>query len=60
MCWSNSRQTASNNFSNFLDLKEALEELLQRWFDLVGPRAIRKRRLRYYIDQSKSPIYAAA
>jgi predicted nucleotidyltransferase len=60
MCWSNSRQTASNNFSNFLDLKEALEELLQRWFDLVEPRAIRKRRLRYYIDQSKSPIYAAA
>jgi hypothetical protein len=37
-----------------------LEELLQRWFDLVEPRAIRKRRLRYYIDQSKSPIYAAA
>jgi len=52
--------TASDSFSNFLDLKEALEALLQRPVDLLEPRAIRNRRLRYYIDQSKSPIYAAA
>ncbi len=46
--------------SNLLDLKEALEALFQRPVDLVEPRGIRNRRLRYYIDQSKSPIYAAA
>jgi hypothetical protein len=39
---------------------EALEELFHLPVDLVEPRAIRNRRLRYYIDQSKSPIYAAA
>jgi predicted nucleotidyltransferase len=50
----------ADSFSNFLNLKEALEALLQRPVDLVEPRAIRNRRLRYYIDQSKSPIYAAA
>jgi predicted nucleotidyltransferase len=42
--------TASNSFSNFLDLKEALKALLKRPVDLVEPRAIRNRRLRYYID----------
>jgi predicted nucleotidyltransferase len=41
----------ANSFSNFLKLKEALEALLQRPIDLVEPRAIRNRRLRYYIDQ---------
>jgi predicted nucleotidyltransferase len=51
---------ATDSFSNFLDLKEALEALFQRPVDLVELRAIRNRRLRYYIDQSKSPIYAAA
>jgi predicted nucleotidyltransferase len=50
----------TDSFSNFLDLKEALEALFQRPVDLVEMRAIRNRRLRYYIDQSKSPIYAAA
>jgi uncharacterized protein len=52
--------SASDSFWNFLDLKEALEALLQRPVDLAEPRAIRNRRLRYYIDQSKSAIYAAA
>jgi uncharacterized protein len=50
----------ADSFSNFLDLKEALEALFQRPVDLVEMRAIRNRRLRYYIDQSKTPIYAAA
>jgi predicted nucleotidyltransferase len=43
-----------------LHLKESLEALFQRSVDLVELRAIRNRRLRYYIEQSKSPIYAAA
>jgi uncharacterized protein len=51
---------AADSFSNFLDLKESLEALFQRSVDLVELRAIRNRRLRYYIEQSKSPIYAAA
>ena len=51
---------ASDSFSNFLDLKESLEALFKRSVDLVELRAIRNRRLRYYIEQSKSPIYAAA
>jgi predicted nucleotidyltransferase len=37
-----------------------LEALFQRSVDLVELRAIRNRRLRYYIEQSKSSIYAAA
>ena len=52
-------QTA-DSFSNFLDLKESLEALFQRAVDLVELRAIRNRRLRFYIEQSKSSIYAAA
>jgi predicted nucleotidyltransferase len=40
--------------------KESLEALFQRSVDLVELRAIRNRRLRYYIEQSKSSIYAAA
>ena len=50
----------ANSFSNFLDLKEALESLFGRRVDLVEIRAIRNRRLRHYIEQSKSPVYAAA
>lgn len=50
---------AANSFSNFLDLKESLEALFGRSVDLVELRAIRNRRLRHYIEQSKSPIYAA-
>lgn len=48
------------SFENFLDLKEALEELFQRPVDLIEPQTIRSRRLRYYIDQSRAPIYDAA
>jgi predicted nucleotidyltransferase len=51
---------AADSFSNFLDLKESLEALFQRSVDLVELQAIRNRRLRYYIEQSKSSIYAAA
>jgi uncharacterized protein len=50
----------ANSFANFLDLKHALEEVFGRPVDLVELRAIRNRRLRYYIEQSKSPVYAAA
>ena len=50
----------ASSFANFLDLKEALERLLGRPVDLVEPHTIRNRRLRYYIEQSKSPVYAAA
>jgi len=48
------------SFTNFLNLKESLEALFQRSVDLVELRAIRNRRLRRYIEQSKSPIYDAA
>jgi len=51
---------AANSFSNFLDLKEALESLFGRRVDLVALRAIRNSRLRHHIEQSKSPVYAAA
>jgi uncharacterized protein len=51
---------AASSFANFLQLKEALEDLFARRVDLVELRAIRNRRLRHYIEQSKSPIYAAA
>jgi uncharacterized protein len=50
----------ANSFSNFLDLKEVLESLFGRRVDLVELRAIRNRRLRHHIEQSKSPVYAAA
>jgi len=52
--------TSADSFANFLNLKDALEALFQRPVDLVEPGAIRNRRLRHYIDQSKAPIYAAA
>ena len=50
----------ANSFVNFLDFKEALERLLGRPVDLVELHAVRNRRLRRYIEQSKSPVYAAA
>jgi uncharacterized protein len=50
---------AANSFSNFLDLKESLEALFGRSVDLVELRAIRNRRLRHYIEHSKSPVHAA-
>ena len=49
---------AANSFANFLDLKEALEGLFGLRVDLVGLRAIRNRRLRCHIEQSKSPVYS--
>jgi hypothetical protein len=51
---------AAGDFTNFLDLKESLEALLGHSVDLVELSAIRNRRLRYYIEQSQSPLYAAA
>ena len=50
----------AHSFANFLDLKEALEGLLGRRVDLFELHAVRNRRLRYHIEQSKSPLYAAA
>jgi predicted nucleotidyltransferase len=50
----------ASSFANFLDFKEALERLLGRPVDLVELHAVRNRRLRRYIEQSKSPVYAAA
>jgi predicted nucleotidyltransferase len=49
---------AANSFANFLDLKEALEGLFGLRVDLVELRAIRNRRLRRHIEQSKSPVYS--
>src|SRR5260370_33900950 len=51
---------ATSSFSNFLDLKESLEAVFGRPVDLVELRAVRNRRLRYYIEKSKSPVYVAA
>lgn len=48
----------ANSFANFLDLKEALEQLLGRPVDLLELRAIRNRRLRHQIERSKFPIFA--
>ncbi|MEQ1438015.1 nucleotidyltransferase domain-containing protein [Fontimonas sp. SYSU GA230001] len=50
----------AESFTNFLDFKEALEALLGRPVDLVEFSAIRNRRLRHHIEQTKSPVYAAA
>jgi len=46
----------ADSFPNFLDLNEALEKLLGRPVDLVELRAIRNRRLRHHIEQSKSSV----
>jgi uncharacterized protein len=48
------------SFANFLSLKEAPEALFARSVDLVELHAVRNRRLRRYIEQSKSPIYDTA
>jgi len=47
----------ANSFANFLDLKEALEDLLGRRIDLIELRAIRNGRLRRYVEQSKYLVY---
>jgi uncharacterized protein len=51
---------AAASFQNFLDLKESLEALFHRPVDLLELHAVRNRRLRRYIEQSRSPIYDAA
>ena len=48
----------ANTFENFLDLKEALEALFGLGVDLVELQAIRNRRLRRHIEQSKCPVYS--
>jgi predicted nucleotidyltransferase len=50
----------ASSFTNFLNLKEAPEAVFRRPVDLVELRAVRNRRLRHYIEKSKSPVYAAA
>jgi predicted nucleotidyltransferase len=47
----------ANSSANLLNLKEAPEGLLGRHVDLVELRAVRNRRLRHHIEQSKSPLY---
>lgn len=54
------KPSVAASFTNFLDLKESLEALLGRSVDLVELHAVRNRRLRRYIEQSKSSIYDAA
>jgi predicted nucleotidyltransferase len=51
---------AASSFSNFLELKVSLAALFGRSVDLVELSAIRNRRLRYYIEKDKLPVYAAA
>lgn len=50
----------AGSFQSFLGLKESLEALLGRSVDLVELHAVRNRRLRRYIEKSRSPIYDAA
>lgn len=55
------RGAAADDFrAFFLDLKEALERLIGRPVDLVELHTARNRRLRRYIEQSKSAVYPAA
>lgn len=51
---------AAGSFTNYLQLKESLEALFGRPVDVLELHAIRNRRLRYYIEQNKLPVYAAA
>lgn len=48
------------SFQNFLDFKESLETVFHRPVDLIELHAVRNRRLRHYIEQSRSRIYDAA
>lgn len=47
------------SFTNFLDLKESLRALFRRSVH-VELSAVRNRRLRHHIEQSKSLVYVAA
>lgn len=50
---------AAADFGNFLDLKQALENLFQRpW--ICWSRTIGNRRLRHHINQGKASVYDAA
>ena len=53
-------ERVAGSFANYLQLKESLEAVLSKPVDLLELHAIRNRRLRYYIEQSRSSIYAAA
>jgi uncharacterized protein len=48
------------SFSQFMELKDSLEALFGRAVDLIELSTVRNRRLRYYIERSKAPVYAAA
>lgn len=50
----------ASSFEHYLGFKQGLEKLFGRTVDVVELKAIRNRRLRYYIEQSRVPIYAAA
>lgn len=53
------KTAVTNSFQHYLGFKQALEELFGRPVDVVESKALRNRRLRYYIEHSKVPVYAA-
>ena len=52
-------QQAADSFANFLALEESLEAVIGRSVELFELRAIRNKRLRYYIEKNKLPVYVA-
>jgi hypothetical protein len=50
----------TKSFQHYFGFKQALENLFGRPVDVVELKALRNRRLRYYIEHSKMPVYAAA
>jgi predicted nucleotidyltransferase len=50
----------AGSFTNYLYLKESLEALFGRPVDVLELYAIRNRRLRYYTEQNRLPVYASA
>jgi predicted nucleotidyltransferase len=48
--------SVAGSFANYMSLKDELEELFGRSVDLVEPRAIRNRRVRYYTALSLDTI----
>jgi len=50
---------AADSFTHFLALKESLEAVIGRSVDLFELRAIRSKRLRYYIEKNSLPVYVA-
>lgn len=47
------------SFSNYFDLKEALEDLLDRPVDLVEAKAVKNPYLRASINRTREPVYGA-